>query len=309
VKAFWPPQGVDSGAYCPADFEQAGIGDPVVWGVEKPVKISSLDPAFTSGGDKPACIFWEFGRDVLGVQVARVAEIIAVPFDATHTQVPPSFQVVRNWRKECEKRAVSPENACFESSGSPTFADVVKREWSPRVKAINNMGKPSNRPVGHEKGPDGRKVLCSERFENKATEIWFGAHPFLAAGQIRGVDVKLVGEICLRRLDKDGAGKRKKIESKRVFRSREGHSPDDADAFFIGLEHLRAAHGFKPAEVVNAPRGKPFPRKDAASVFQAPAAAPQTPWEVFRARARKIGPRSGGMQRNRTTQLPSNLRR
>lgn len=296
VKAFWPPQGVDSGIYAPVDFEFGqSLGAPT-W-AEKPELHSSLDPAFTSGGDKPAVAIFKYGRTIDGHHVAEVIDRFAVPTDASDTVNPISHQVVRNWRKDCERRGIPPRNACFESSGSPSFADIVKKEWSPAVHAINTQGKASGRPVGHEKHPDGRKVLCNERFANKASEIWYGAHPFLATGQIRGVPNEVITEMCLRRPDGKDTGRFKKVESKRVFRSREGKSPDDSDAFLIGVEHLKSKHGFRPADITRvataataAPAGKYALRMNPDGSFEVGLAAAKavSTWAAFQQRARKV---------------------
>lgn len=295
VKAFWPPQGVDSGIYAPVDFELGQSLGPPTW-AEKPELHSSLDPAFTSGGDKSSVTIFNYGRTTAGYKVAEVVDKFAVQTDASDTTTPISHQVVRNWRKDCERRGIPPRNACFESSGSPSFADIVKKEWSPAVHAVNTQGKASARPVGHEKHPDGKKVLCNERFANKATEVWYGAHPYLFAGQIRGVPNDTISELCLRRPDGKDAGRLKKVESKRVFRSREGKSPDDSDSFLIGIEHLKVKHGFSPANTsvpiaaaAEAPKGKYALRMNPDGSFTVglAAAQPANLWDAFKARARK----------------------
>lgn len=293
VKAFWPPQGVDSGIYAPADFEYCqSLPDPVWY--DKPTFHSILDPAFTAGGDKPEVTVLKFGRTMEGIHVAQLVTQFAVEVDASKTDEPISHQVVRNWRRDCERRGIPPRQAAFESSGAPTFADLVKKEWSPDVQSINTQGKASDKPVGHEKHPDGKRVLCNERFTNRATEVWYGAHPFLPTGQLRGLTNELIGEICLRRPDGKDITRLKKVESKRVFRSREQKSPDMADSFLTGIEHLKTRFNFRPAEgkvaAVEAPSGRKmlFQAPDGTFRIGHPAPGGTNAWEVFKARARRI---------------------
>jgi len=275
---FWCPQGVDSGVYSQADIEQSGaMGKGTVWGFDPPKKLSSLDPSFTVDGDKPACTFGSLGKTQNDQQVLEVTETIAITVDASDTATPVSYQVARNWRRECEKRGIPPENACFDSSGAPSFADIIHKEWSPLVQAINTQGKASIRPVGSERNPDGSKVKGTERFGNKVTEIWYGAHPFFSGGQIRGITNELAKGICSRKLDirpEAQGGRTIKVESKRKYKSREGHSPDDEDSFFNLVEHARSKHGFRPAGKVAAP--DPSTPSTAAT------------WEAFKKRARRI---------------------
>ena len=278
VLGFWCPQGTDFGVYSQADMEQFGAMDKgTVWGFEKPQLISALDPSFTLGGDKPSCTFFLYGADNTGRQILERTECIAIPVDASKGAAPVPHQVARNWRDECLRRGVDPTNACFDSSGAPSFASIVSVEWSSLVHAFHTQGKASNRPVGFEKHPDGKPVLCSERFGNKATEVWYGALPYLRSGQIKGITTELTKEICSRKKDiRPGSqtGRTEKIESKRVYKSREGSSPDDADSFFLGVELVRKVHRFRPSETAGtAPAGSP---------------AAEATWAAFRARARKI---------------------
>ncbi len=278
VLGMWCPQGADFGIYSQADIEGSGAMGPARWGLRKPVKHSSLDPSFTSGGDKPSCTFFSYGEDAAGKRVMMVTEQVAIKIDAGDTGTDPSYQVVREWKRQCEKRGVLPQHAAFDATGGGVpFAGIVRHEWSSRVQGISSGGRASNRPVGMERNPDGSKLLAGQRFFNKATEMWYSAHPFLRSGQIFGITPELAKEICSRKNEEghSGDGRRVKAENKRVYKKREGHSPDDSDSFFVAIEHLRSRYGFKPED-------------RAAETADTPAGRPGGPWEAFKARARRI---------------------
>jgi len=252
-KAWFSETGSDEGVYNQSDFISTGAMDSVMWGFKLPVMLSSLDPSFSAGGDRASCTFFKLGLDITGKKTLERIEEISLPVDTEDVHTPISYQLVRKWKAECVKRGVTPENACFDSTGGGiTFADVVKVVWSPRVLAISSAGKASKTPVGLEKHPNGEKILCSERYSNRATEIWFGAHPLLRSGQIKGVTVDLGKQICARQHDKSSGRDARvlKIENKRIFKSRVGNSPDESDSFFLGIELAKIRHGLKPVHAL-----------------------------------------------------------
>jgi len=278
VLAFWCPQGADFGVYSQSDIENTGAMEKAVWGFGKPVMHSSLDPVFSTGGDKPACTFFLYGEDTLGRSIMEIVEQVPVQIDVGDTDTDVSYQLVREWRRQCEKRGILPQNAAFDATGGGVpFAGIVRHEWSAKVQGISSGGKPSNRKVGSERNSDGSALLANQRFGTKATEMWFAAHPFLRSGQIKGISTELAKEICSRKLSdrSTGLGNKVNVEDKRIYKKRELHSPDDADSFFVGLEHLRTRHGFKAQDF-------------AADAPPQEAGRPGGPWEAFKRRARKL---------------------
>lgn len=279
VLGMWCPEGADFGVYSQGDVEP-GMGK-VIWGFERPKLHSSLDPSFAAGGDKPSCTFFKYGIDTTGKRVMEVQEQVAIKINAGDKKVPIPYQVVREWKKECIKRGVTPDRAAFDSTGGGlVFAGIVAMEWSAKVQAISSGGKASVRPVGREKDAQGEIIKANQRFANRATEIWYGAHPFLRSGQIAGISNELAKEICSRRhADNRGGdtGRTVQVEDKKTYKKREGSSPDDADSFFVGVEHLRTKYGFKPAEKVGD-----------ATPTSADVRAPNSSWEKLKARARRV---------------------
>lgn len=291
VLGFWCPEGADFGVYSQGDVS-LGMGK-VTWGFEKPKLHSSLDPSFSAGGDKPSCTFFKYGVDTTGKRCMEIVEQVAIKIDAGNKDVPIPYQVVRGWKRKCIERGVTPERAAFDASGGGVvFAGIVAMEWSAKVTGISSGGKASARPLGKERDPTtGEKLKANQRFANRATEIWYGGHPFLRSGQIYGIGSELAKEICSRRHTKDrgdGNGRTVQVESKKDYKKREGTSPDDSDSFFVGLEHLRLKYGFKPTERP----GDEIP-------VSPEERAPNSAWEQFKKRARRVSTKTNLSDRRR----------
>ena len=274
----WCPQGVDVGVYSEADIMVNGCMGQAIWSSQPPTKLSALDPSFSQGGDRSSCTFGEIGEDTRGMLVLQRTEEIRIETDPDVKKLPLSYQVVANWRKECEKRGILPENACCDITGALSFGDIIRSQWSPKVLLINSGGKAPKTAVGKDKGPDGKLVLNSERYANMATYIWYGAMPFLRSGQIKGITPDLAKQICSRQHDegKSGSdGRALKIENKAVFKAREGQSPDESDSYFNLIQLARERHRFRPSDKA------PVPGVEAATDKK------NETWRQFCARARQ----------------------
>jgi hypothetical protein len=253
VLGMWSPEGSESGIYTQGDVEAHGAmsSEKVVWGYEKPSLHSSLDCAFSDQGDRAFVTFGKLGKDPEGKMVLERTGTKVLEIDISKdTKTPVNFQIVRKWKAECERRGIPPQNCCFDSSGAGiVFGDIVATQWSPLVQGISAGGKAlkeADPVVKREKDGTERSLL----FANRATQLWYSAHPYFRAGQIRGVTPELAKEICSRQLDPGhtGDGRTLKIEGKKDYRVRLGQSPDEADSFFLMVEHCRAKHGFKSAD-------------------------------------------------------------
>ena len=252
VLGTWCLDGDETGIYSPADIEMSGAKDrEVIWGYEAPIPVSFLDPAFTAGGDLAWATFGLLGLDFEGKCVLQIVDDVMIKTDPTNTTVPINYQVVRNWRNECEARKVKPQHAAYDRTGGGIpFGDIVTVVWSPMVTGITSGGQASIRAIPGEKSPEGRPIRCCDRYANKATEIWYGAHPLFRSGQIRGVSDELAKELCSRQHMKGrmGDGRNISVEGKRVYKSREGKSPDQSDSFLGLVDFCRDKHGLHPAE-------------------------------------------------------------
>lgn len=253
VLGTWCLTNQESGIYTPADIEMSGAKETsVIWGFQPPVPVSYLDPSFTAGGDLAWATFGLLGKTHDGREVLLIEEDVVIKTDPTNTLTPVNYQIVREWRKECENRGVSPENAAYDRSGGGIpFGDIVTVVWSPKVMGITSGGKASTRPVPGERDPRTNKpILACERYANKATELWYGAHPYLRSSQIYGISDELAKELCSRQhaKGKTADGRTLCVESKRQYKDREGKSPDQSDSFLGLVELCRERLGFISSE-------------------------------------------------------------
>ena len=282
VLGTWCLTGEESGVYSPADIEMSGSKEKtVIWGYDPPIPVSFLDPSFTAGGDSAWATFGLLGTDFEGKKVLLLTHDVTIQTDPTDTQNPVSYQIAKNWRIECEKHKVKPQFAAYDrSGGGAPFGDIVSVTWSPLVTGVMFGGTASRRPIQGERHPGSNvPVLACERYDNKVTEIWYGAHPLFRSGQIRGVSDELAKELCSRQnaKGKGSDGKKICIESKRVYKERESKSPDQSDSFLGLVDFCRDKHGLHATE------------GDTIKQMRVEHTGVQgDAWKVFRAKARRI---------------------
>lgn len=244
-RGFWNPSGAEEGIYSETEFIRSGVMSDVVWQTE-PVMITALDPAFVTGGDRAVQYFASVGRDVDGKMVIRDDGYIELYEDMDDKENPKNFQIAKQFRDNSMKRGVEPKNAGFDSTGGGApFGDIVKKVWSPDVLWVNFHGGASDRPVSQT---DDTKSY--DRYENRVSELWFGAKELLRMSQIRNMKKATIKEACARtyKTKKKGEHIILKVEEKKEMKSRLGKSPDIADAWFILLEVARQTLGFGAGE-------------------------------------------------------------
>ena len=282
VAGFWAPEGAHDTIYSEADLVSSGAmsEEPVKWGYHPPKMICGFDPAFTSGGDRSVATFAKLGVDAAGQQVLEYVEAVSIKPDITKRDVPVAEQILVQWKHECEKRNVPPDHCCFDASGGGvSFAALVHRMWSPRVRSVTSGGKASERPLSNEKGPDGKPIRGCDKYANRATALWCVNVPFLRTGQIKRLPDTLVKELCSRqKAKKKGVTNLDKIqiERKQDYKARERQSPDDSDSWNLTCDEAITRHGFRVGEP-RTPEGQPVRRS-----------IEDSPWEQLKARARRI---------------------
>ena len=233
-RGFFCPVGDEQTLFSEADVIQFGGGDGVVW-LDEPLDLAALDPAHKTGGDESALYFGKYGVEASSRnKVLLLTECVSLREDVTKKDVPMNFQIAHQFRDECKKRGIPPEQAALDATNIP-FADIVSSVWSPRVWRTCFGGKATERPLS-----DFTDEPASSRCSNRVSEIWLAGLELLKHRQLRGMDPALVQELCSRHVDtsKNG-GLKLTVESKRQMKSRIGRSPDKSDAAMILVDLIR----------------------------------------------------------------------
>ncbi len=243
-RSFPCPTGVEQCIYSEADFAKAEANREIKWRA-KPLRLASLDPGFTNGGDRSIARMAELGQEAeSGSVVLKFCGYETLHADATLADQPRNFQIARAFAAACAGWGVTPENAAVDSTGGGIpFCDIIDEVWSPRFLRVQFGGAASDLQVSYTDGRPG-----AEAYANRVTELWFNGLTFLLSRQIVGIDPDTARELCARRYDAIKSGQlRVRVESKQDMKSRLNFSPDLADAAMILVELARQRHGFLAA--------------------------------------------------------------
>lgn len=223
-----------------ADLIRGRVHDTIQW-LEIPIKWASLDPAFATGGDKAVAYFGKFGIAISGKRVMQVDERKELLEDVRKVNESRPLQVAKQFRDECIRREIMPENAAYDGTGGGiVFGPLLSELWCASPLAVQFGGAPSDLPINSDGKP------AKEAYTNRVTELWFQDVEFIQSGHIKGLPIEAAKDLKSRKYEtmKQGGQCRNRVESKEDMKKRIGRSPDDGDAFSIGVELLRQRHGF-----------------------------------------------------------------
>lgn len=242
-RSFESPIGLDNAIYSEADLLAGNAYEKVVW-LTKPIRVSSLDPSFTNGGDRSVQWFGSFGIAKDGVATLCVDKFILLREDVRKKLETRDFQIARQFRDNCLAEGVTPAHAALDSTGAGSpFLSIIREEWSPEVLGVDFSGAPSEMIVSVE-----NSRTAKQAYDRKVSEIWHVGKEFLKYGQLRGVIPELAREMKARRYDtvKGVEGLKVRVETKQDMKERLLFSPDMADSAFVLLHLCRTRLGFVP---------------------------------------------------------------
>jgi len=244
VRAVFFDSDETEGVYSEAELAQSGSMNKVDW-EGTPISICGFDPAFTNSGDRCMLVFGKVGYDKTGQYVCELGESLHLMDDATNKSTPRSYQIVKQVRRECEKRGVKALDLGVDSTGAGSpLCDLLAGEWSDDFLRVSFGGKASDRRASASS-----KLMGHELFVNRVTELWFVGKELVRTKQLFGIDHVLAQEITGRNYDMvKGSTLRMKLEGKLDFKARYGRSPDLADAAFLCLDVARQRHGLVAVE-------------------------------------------------------------
>ncbi len=243
IKGFPPPQGLERTVLTEADlitFEAQGTAP---WAAgESPVRIAALDAAFTHEGDGCVLKFADVGRIAPGVPAIVFGDRVYFQIESSSKR-PVTQQIIDQLRENIEKQGVSVGMLAIDDSGTQGVADAVEMALGLGVTRYNYATKASDLLTV------GGRDKFSDRYADKATELWVLCSEFVRARQIRGMDNEAAKYMTSRRFVRRKNNAKTALETKREFKKRTGgRSPDEGDvaAMLCGL--ARDVLGFNPGK-------------------------------------------------------------
>lgn len=253
-----PPTGLESTLLDDAILTTFHCREKAVW-TEGYVRCAFLDPART-GGDKRMLVIGRRGRSsgigyndetrIWSTTVGQTSwlieaeEWINVPIDVNNRLRPIDYQIVDFVKAECSRRGIPPhEFSLFSTGAGGPLLSIFNTEWSPSIRGIEEGGSATDRLIPNQFNQDGSPKTAKECYDNRSSELQFNVREFATANGIRGLSQSAAFQYSNRRTfyrngkwavePKVGSKGRTDERGRAVkgYRERQGHSPDDADAF------------------------------------------------------------------------------
>lgn len=219
-----------------------------IWRGDDLVKLFVLDAAYGAvGGDRCIGIELCFGTCTDGkVRLAAVGNCLVIPVRAA-SSTPPEEQIAQWVMDYCIPKGIPPEHVAFDSTGRGSLMSAFARLWSGSVVAIEFGGVASDRPTAIKlPGQEAKIVPAKDYYFNFVSELWFAIPTLVESDQCRALPSGVAEEVVMRGWEhkarkiqiepkttdvRDQQGQRKPS-----FKTRLGHSPDQSDAFVVGIE-------------------------------------------------------------------------
>lgn len=243
-RSFEAPTGLEKTLYTESDFRAGRAYEHPLWlNAESKYRVSALDPAIKTGGDRCVQRFGWYGQDTDGKWVLDTDKKLVLREDVTKKDEPFDLQISKQAIVNCEAQGVRPEHFGVDATG--TGAGVyshIWEKWSPKVLRVEFGGAPSQLQVVAND-----ELTAEDRFDRRVSELWGVGKEFMKHGQLKGIDDELAREMKSREF-KDQKRARCVaiwIELKIDMKKRIGFSPDDADAYFVLIEVCRVRFGWR----------------------------------------------------------------
>lgn len=236
------------GMFCPTGMERTVWSELELLNAREPVKATewdsppekkcvALDPAFATGGDRSPVMWAEFGTvkgkkvmNYLGMRIVAETSGKTTNDNGEEVSLSVSENVIDQFREIAEFHNIPPKQAGFDGTGAGVpFGQWLHTKWSHSVHAINFGANPVERRAD--------SMNQETVYKNRVTQLWVQPKAMVRQGQIRGLPIELIEELCSRKWhEKNHSGTTACVESKKETRKRTGKSPDLADTFVVLVE-------------------------------------------------------------------------
>ncbi len=238
-RGYFSPIGSEDCIYSSGDIIKYKAMQGVVW-AEPPIKVASLDPAFTTQGDRTMLVIGEYGKNTDGMKTLCYKKFILITEDAGNKDEPRNFQIARQVVEHLRKEQIPINHFAMDTTGAgDVLADIIVTLMGSGLHRVTFSGSASDLPISNFDD-----TPSNEKYSNRVTEIWFAGRDLLKTGQLKGITTDMASEMVARRYT---VAKRSSAlvtaETKPDMKARTGASPDIADGGFILLTHCREKHG------------------------------------------------------------------
>jgi hypothetical protein len=145
----------------------------------------------------------------------------------------------------CRRAAVPPELLCMDRTGNGAGVhDLILNEWSPAVIGVNYSSGPTEKKVMEQDAK-----VAKEEYDRIDSELWFALRAWSEFKVLLfhpQMDLNKVTPQLTQRLYRMQGGKRK-VESKKDFKSRGHESPDEADSLTLFVHAARVGGDIVPS--------------------------------------------------------------
>jgi hypothetical protein len=253
-RGFVPPEGLTMRVFTENYANKFDIKKRATWKT-KPVFAISLDPAFSTGGDRAVLTPMKIGvfdNDMTGIELQKQ---IPVNLELSHSQ-PLVYTLADSVIKHLILLGLTPNELSLDTTGAQrALADIIDKEWNVTKFKRNPMnstgwdkcfrvgfaGSASNKPISTED-----TTSACDAYRNRVTELWYIVREFARNNQLRGMGDEAFEQFCSREVLDDGREKIS-VETKKAMKNRTGgKSPDHADSIAVGVEYVRVKLGIIP---------------------------------------------------------------
>lgn len=144
-----------------------------------------------------------------------------------------------------KKAGIRPELLCMDRTGNGAGVhDLVKHEWSSAVIGVNYSSSPTDMKVMQEDDQ-----TAKAEYDRIDSELWFATRSWLEFGILLinpAMDLSKLSPQLTERLFRSVGGKRK-VESKKDYKSRGNDSPDEADSLTLFTHAARIGGQIVPS--------------------------------------------------------------
>lgn len=229
TRGFWAPEGIRNTVFSEPDVERYKLKEQFTF-LSRRTRLAALDPGF--GGDDCTLRIGSLGDLDDGRTAIQLEEThyLVIRISATD---PVEDQIVRQTRKICEDRGITPAHLGIDSSfRGGTLAIAFSRIWSSLVQCIECGGSPTDTAVSQEDSEASKPA--NEVYDRYITELWFNVREFAVRGLLRGMDIIELRQFCRRSFEQKGKPSKIIIETKKEYKIKNGsQSPNEADATAI----------------------------------------------------------------------------